>query len=149
MDYREIPGYEDKYAITEDGDIMNLRTGHIKTQTLMSNGYKCVNLGHNNLQLISRLVALTYIPNPDNKPQIDHIDRNPLNNNVKNLRWVSAAENLANKGTYKNSPYNTKYINKGRKGKFRVRFKNINREFESFKGAQAFLCSQLLSESRE
>jgi len=43
-----------------------------------------------------RLVAEAFIPNPENKPQIDHIDRDPKNNNITNLRWVSQSQNLQN-----------------------------------------------------
>ena len=45
---------------------------------------------------VHRLVAQTFIPNPQNKPQIDHIDRCPSNNNVENLRWVTNRENTRN-----------------------------------------------------
>lgn len=44
--------------------------------------------------LIHRLVAETFIPNPDNKPQINHKDGNPMNNNINNLEWVNAFENM-------------------------------------------------------
>lgn len=48
---------------------------------------------------IARLVACAFIPNPDNKPNIDHINRNTKDNRVENLRWVTQAENLANPNT--------------------------------------------------
>jgi hypothetical protein len=47
---------------------------------------------------INRLVALYFIPNPENKPYVDHIDGNPDNNCVTNLRWATPTENQANKG---------------------------------------------------
>jgi hypothetical protein len=49
-------------------------------------------------QKIQRLVAFAFIPNPNNKPQIDHIDRNPANNRVDNLRWVTRSEKYKNTG---------------------------------------------------
>ena len=48
---------------------------------------------------VHRLVAFAFIPNTLNKPQIDHIDGNPSNNNVKNLRWATAKENVNNPNT--------------------------------------------------
>lgn len=45
---------------------------------------------------VHRLVAIAFIPNPENKPDIDHIDGNPLNNNASNLRWVTKSENMKN-----------------------------------------------------
>lgn len=45
---------------------------------------------------IHRLVAETFIPNPEEKPEVDHIDRCPTHNNVDNLRWATHSENLRN-----------------------------------------------------
>ena len=52
--------------------------------------------------MIHRLVAEAYIPNPDNLPQVDHIDNNPYNNHVNNLQWITAQDNI--KKSYTTSP---------------------------------------------
>lgn len=59
---------------------------------------------------VHRLVALAFIPNPENLPEVDHIDRNTRNNCVSNLRWVSKCENQANRGIPKNNKSGEKYI---------------------------------------
>ena len=53
-----------------------------------------LNNGKRNYFSINRLVAQHYIPNPNHKPQVDHIDRNTQNNHVSNLRWVTNQENI-------------------------------------------------------
>ena len=70
---------------------MRMRTGKF--------GYKLVELNHNGRARqypVHRLVAMAFIPNPDNKPHIDHIDTIPDNNYVGNLRWVTPKENVNN-----------------------------------------------------
>ena len=60
------------------------------------NGYKVVWVtidGKQKILVAHRLVAKTYIPNPENKPQVNHIDGNKGNNRVENLEWVTAHEN--------------------------------------------------------
>ena len=63
---------------------------------------------------IHRLVGLTFLPNPDNLPQIDHINQNKLDNNVTNLRWVSRSQNHLNK-SHKLSASGERHIEKDKR----------------------------------
>ncbi len=60
---------------------------------LHTTGYMRVALGRNNFFYVHRLVAQYFLPNPENLPQVDHIDGDRTNNLLNNLRWVSAKQN--------------------------------------------------------
>lgn len=90
-----IPGYENLYEVSSLGRISNYRK-IMKTYSINS-GYQCVKLykdGKKKAALVHRLIATSFIPNPDNKPMVNHIDGNKLNNHVDNLEWVTCQENL-------------------------------------------------------
>lgn len=92
----KIKDFED-YLIDENGNIFSIRKNKYLKWSINKYGYAKVKL-HNNkykkLFSVHRLVALTYIDNPNNYPQVNHIDGNKLNNNVKNLEWCSAKHNM-------------------------------------------------------
>ncbi len=106
--WKDIEGYEGLYQVSNLGRVKSLeryQQNHSKLQKveekikiihIKSNGYQFVQLYKNNIMKnlhIHRLVAQAFIPNPDNKPQINHIDGNKLNNNVTNLEWCTNSEN--------------------------------------------------------
>lgn len=94
-----IKGYD--YLIDEDGNIKSLLTGKMLKLTVFKNGYKCVSLRRNmktEKHYVHRLVAQTFIPNPESKRTVNHIDGDTLNNNVSNLEWATDGEN--NKHSY-------------------------------------------------
>lgn len=86
-----------EYEIDINGTVY--RNNHKLKATNNTKGYKQIRLSINGVvkgYLIHRLVAVTFIPNPENKPYVDHIDANCINNNVNNLRWCTAEENNNN-----------------------------------------------------
>jgi len=83
------------YTIREDGLVMSRFGRPIKHQ-VSNNGYVRVELwqgGRGKKYLLHRLLAQAFIPNPENKPQVNHIDGDPQNNELNNLEWVTQSEN--------------------------------------------------------
>ena len=93
---KTIKGYEGLYSITEDGRVWSHRKAQFKNPQDNGHGYKYVQLkvnGYCKNFYIHRLVAEAFIPNPENKKEVDHIDNNTENNVVTNLRWATPKEN--------------------------------------------------------
>jgi len=111
-DFENIKNYE-TYGINKIGEIKDYRTGKIIPQYTNPQGYKKINLRNPNGSkcfLVHRLVAIQFIQIDDNKPEVDHIDRNKSNNNVDNLRWSDDYQQSENRGDFKNNKTGHKYI---------------------------------------
>ena len=106
LEYKYIKGYNNKYYITKDGKvyISNYRnTGVAKEmKPRIISGYYSLGLENPNstvenrkqkIHKIHRLLAEHFIPNPENKPCVNHIDGNKLNNSLDNLEWATISEN--------------------------------------------------------
>lgn len=100
----DVVGYEGLYCVSSDGRVASLNYNHTgKEKLLKPNKHK---FGYSQFRFnvgdcpkvfsAHRLVAEAFIPNPDNKPEVDHINAIPTDNNVENLRWVTHKENMNN-----------------------------------------------------
>lgn len=94
---KRIPSTD--YWITSDGEVYSVKGGKTRLlkNRIQAGGYYQVNLHIeklSNQKLVHRLVGIYFIPNPENKPQINHKDGNKLNNHYTNLEWVSPSENM-------------------------------------------------------
>ena len=98
-----LKGYEGLYEITTNGQIR--RTPRELRQSKDVSGYPVVQLrdgdGKVKVVKVHRMVAETFIPNPENKPCVDHISTVKDDNRVENLRWVTPKENYYNPITQK------------------------------------------------
>ena len=148
MDFKKIDGFE-SYEISKNGEVRNIKTKRI-IKPYLYHGYHRVSLikekGVKKSESIHRLVATTFIPNIDNKPIVDHINQNKIDNNVSNLRWSTYKENANNidndKRVHKNIKIDTKigliYCNNRKRWIVRTKnkivcFDNINDGFEYLK----------------
>jgi len=129
--YKLIVGYEGNYDVSDFGNVRNCKTGRIMKRCKNGDGYLQVGLRKDKKRKmfrINRLVALAFLENPENKPQVDHIDRNKQNNRLDNLRWATNSENTINSGLQSTNTSGVKGVqfNKS-KNKFEARI-SINGE---------------------
>jgi hypothetical protein len=128
--YRTIVGFE-KYEVSNIGNVRNTITGRILKSGHASSGYYMVTLYSDKkitTNAVHRLVATTFLDNPDNKRCIDHIDNNKLNNNFTNLRYATHSENNQNRKIYKNNKSGSKgviFMIKSNKWKAQIRIDDI------------------------
>ena len=94
--WKDITGYNGLYKISNKGRVLSLRKDNI-LKPIDSHGYKYVHLCNKyhkrKNKSVHRLVCEAFIDNPNNLPEINHIDGNKANNSVDNLEWCTPAQN--------------------------------------------------------
>lgn len=94
--WKDIKGFEDFYKINEYGDILDKKSGKLMHPYISNKGYKIIDLSNNGIKkkfLVHRLVALHFVPNPNNFPIVLHKDNVKLNTHYSNLVWGTYSEN--------------------------------------------------------
>ena len=131
------------YRISDDGRIYSLKYRKILKTFLGTSGYLFFYIRSSGIKksvYIHRLVATAFIPNPENKCEIDHINGDRLDNRVENLRWVSSKENKHNENTYPHSLMHTlKMIEMSKRPVSLYKDGVLIREFKSQKAASEYL----------
>lgn len=96
VEWKLIAGFGGTYSVSNYGEVRNNKTGRLMKQRKTEKGYLRVGLTTNGklkCMRVHRLVAQAFIPNPEDKPEVNHIDFNKENNCVNNLEWVTGKEN--------------------------------------------------------
>ena len=145
IEWRKINDFLN-YEINNKGYVRNITSGLILSPVL-NKGYYQVSLCREKEvkhRRIHRLLAIAFIPNPEKKPHVDHIDRNRLNNNLNNLRWVTQKENNNNMPMRSdNSSGVTGVYKKGKKWMV-IKKEKYHGLFETKEEARLFIVKHLL-----
>ena len=144
----EIIGYTE-YLIYEDGRVWSKKSNKFLKPGTNREGYKHVILykeGKTKDHRIHRLVAEHYIPNRENKPCVDHINRIKTDNRIQNLRWATHSENQRNTIKQNNNTSGHKYISYNKRDKYWSFTKSINnkRTQKYFKTKTDALCYKFI-----
>lgn len=139
-EWKDISGYEGLYQVSNKGQVRSFHSGlwMIMKQSVRKGGYKKIFLRKNKQRksyFVHRLVAIAFIPNPNNLPIINHKDENPSNNCVENLEWCTSQYNMTY-GTVIERIRNTKFTKAipllmfDKHGQLKAKFDNLTQAVE-------------------
>ena len=152
--WRDIPGYNGEYKISNFGRVLSLKGSRerIRPSFKNSRGYSVISLSKNGVHKtfkIHRLVAESFIQNPEKLSEINHIDGNKQNNRAENLEWVTRKENirhsievLGNKPKGPLQPRKVRCVETG------VIYDSLKDAASSVNGASSNLCNMLNGNNR-
>jgi len=131
--------YKDDYVVFKTGKIYSLKKKRFLKLYVCNGYYRCgLKNGH---EYLHRILCSIFKPNPENKPMVDHINRNRLDNNLSNLRWVTESENANNikrlgsiyvRKDRKRSPFRAEYSTGPRKSQRKQKHFRTRKEAEEF-----------------
>lgn len=122
--------YDEDYEVSSEGQVRHKIRKKILKMPPNHDGYGCVCI-HRKKERVHRLIALTFIPNPDNLPEVDHINRNPSDNRVENLRWANRSMNCLNTKVRKDSKTGIRAVYKEPNGRFRASYRINGKRFHT------------------
>ena len=137
-----------EYEVSSWGRVRSNKFGGeriLRPSTSNPGGYRRVTLSKNDTQKtfkISRLLAESFIPNPEGLPDLDHIDRNVTNDRLENLRWVTSTQNNLNTRKYSNNTSGIKGISRNGKSWrvcLQINGRNHRKTFKDMHDAREYL----------
>ncbi len=139
-EWRPVKGFEDLYEVSTFGSVRRVGSNHA-LKGGMANGRRTIDLWRNGSRKnykVHRLVAETFIPNPDDKPEVNHINGDPLNNCVWNLEWATRSENQLHAYAHGLAGYSTarrKKISERQRDRMKPVVRSDGKIFESISAA--------------
>ena len=120
MEWRDIEEFNGSYQVSDSGQVRNTKSGIVLKQHYAGSTVKypivvLCNGSHSGKKkytrrYVHRLVANAFVPNPNNKPEVNHIDSNPFNNSAGNLEWVTHSENMRHANKFGNAVKHKKKV---------------------------------------
>lgn len=127
-EWRDVVGYEGFYKVSSNGEIINLKLKHLVSRKEANNGYILITLNKNGVYqsiMAHRIVAMAFVPNPENKPKVNHLNGIRNDNRAENLDWKTHQETIQHSFKYLGRKSNLIGRMPGTKNKFNTTSKYV------------------------